>query len=81
MMKMIIMTMEMMVQLLDLIARPQTEACVYIADEQVWYKVAQRLAAVQIRGCVVFWLTGLFLIFSCFLSDRTPVLSECHSLS
>lgn len=43
------------------------------ADEQVWYKVAQRPAAVQIRDCVVFWLTGLFLIFSCFLSDRTPM--------
>jgi len=40
---------------------------------QVWYKVAQRPAAAQIRGCVVFWLTGLFLIFSCFLSDRTPM--------
>lgn len=46
--------------------------CVYVG-EQVRYKVAQRPAAAQIRGCVVFWLTGLFLIFSCFLSDRTPM--------
>lgn len=74
MVKMTIMTMALMVQLCDLIARPQSETCLCVcAGEQVWFKVAQRPAAVQIRGCVVFWLTGLFLIFSCFLSDRTPM--------
>lgn len=46
----------------------------------VCYKVAQRPAVSQIRGCVVFWLTKLFLIFSRFLSDRTSMsyLSNTH---